>query len=363
MKSPRSASVQLNDHQLLSSLLEIKSDLSAEVRALTKRMSHIDEQIGQIFNFLSPLNTSTGISNLPNVQATPQPSPPIPPKTPSPISGIPLLPSNTAVPSEMTAGSVTMSPLFDVPSFYSDVNAKMSLFDDDRPIPATPPTDMHDLPRQSRISDQMIETLPTGQLSSYDTPALSIPSPQSAYNRSASSSIASLGASTTSRSSTSNKIAPAPMPSSPVNPKHPLSSKFQPISNTRFNPGRSPKPKTRSHHSRTSGKHQQPDKSTIIELDSPTQESFSSKNAPLLSATGKTTTAKPGGNVFRRFLAGGSGGGNTEKTAMLSSPSNLLYPPTSDDEHPTSPASSGNDDDDYRLLTSTSSKFHHQTPL
>ena len=36
----------------------MKHDLSNEVRALNQRMSHIDDQISQIYNFLSPLNPS-----------------------------------------------------------------------------------------------------------------------------------------------------------------------------------------------------------------------------------------------------------------------------------------------------------------
>ncbi|CAF2016747.1 unnamed protein product [Rotaria magnacalcarata] len=362
----RSASTQFSDHQLLSSLLEIKHDLSTEVRTLTKRMSHIDEQIGQIFNFLSPLYTSSATNDLPKIAeiASSSPAPPSTPHKPQNLTlTTSLLQLNGTISNDTNTSSVSISPLFETSSFYSDVNANMSLFDDNRPLVAT--KDVHDLSRQPRTTEQAMTTPPIREIS-YDITALPILSSTSVYNRSASSSIVSLGASTASRSSISNKIAPAPP--SPVNSKHPLSTKFQPISNTRYNPGRSPKPKIRSHHNRSSIKHPQPEKSTIIELESPTQEDLSNKNDPLLATSKKpptptstpTPTTKASSNVFRRFLSSGS---NTEKASMLSSPSTLLYPPTSDDEHPMSPASSGNDDDDYRLLASASSKYDHQTPL
>jgi hypothetical protein len=234
----RSVSSQFSDHHLLSSLLDIKNDLSTEVRALTKRMSHIDEQISQIFKFLSPINTSVTNNLLSDVRPDP---------SPSHILSLPSLPSPTSLSPLTTAMSpetnVPMSPLFEAPTFYSDLTSKMSLFDDNQPVSTI--TDVHDSPRQSRTSEQLVTTTPPlRQLSDYDSTTLSIPPPSSVYNRSTSSSIISLGASTTSRSSISNKIAPAPLSSSPVSPKHPLSTTFQPISNTRFNPGRSPKPKT-----------------------------------------------------------------------------------------------------------------------
>ncbi|CAF2520861.1 unnamed protein product [Rotaria sp. Silwood2] len=372
--SHRSVSSQFGDHQLLSSLIEIKSDLSTEVRALTKRMSHIDEQISQIFNFLSPINNNNNNNNTSAMTNTsssnpklPPSSPPIQPKMSLSSPAASLLPLTTTVSSETNPSSLSISPLFETPSFYSDLNAKVSLFDDDRPLPTTS-TDIHDLPRQSRGSEQPLSTPPIRQISGYDGTTLSIPPPPSIYNRSASSSIISLGSSTTSRSSISNKIAPAPAPPSPINSKHPLGTTFQPISNTRYNPGRSPKPKTRlHHHGRTSGKYQQQassEKSTIIELEPSTQENLSSKNAPLLSTPSKTTsTTKSSTSVFRRFITSGNNTEKTTATTASSSPSTLLYPRTSDDEQPMSPASSGNDDDDYRLLASTSSKYHHQTPL
>lgn len=323
-------------------------------------MSHIDEQISQIFNFLSPINTSVANNYSTDVR-TDSSAPPTPSQIPSPPA--PLSPLSTVLSPETNVTSVSISPLFEASSFYSDLNAKMTLFDDSQPLPTT--TDTYDFPRKSRTSEQMMSTPPLRQLSGYDSTTLSIPPSSSAYNRSTSSSITSFGASTTSRGSVSNKIAPAPASSSPVSPKHPLSTTFQPISNTRYNPGRSPKPKARSHHGRSSNKNQNLEKSTIIELESPGQQDVSSKNVPLLSTPSKTsstttTTTKSSSNVFRRFMTGGN---NSEKTATSSSSTTLLYPPTSDDERPTSPASSGNEDDDYRPLTTSSSKYHHQTPL
>jgi hypothetical protein len=363
----RSVSSQFGDHHLLSSLLEIKNDLSTEVRALTKRMSHIDQQISQIFNFLSPLNTSV-TNNFSTDAITDQsplsriPSPPLQMPASPPLAP-PLSPLAPAILPETNVSSVSISPLFEAPSFFSDLHSKVTLYDNSQPL--SPGTDVYDLSRQSRTSEQIMTTPPLRQISRRDSGTLSIPPPPSIYNRSTSSSITSLGASTTSRSSISNKIAPAPVPSSPVSPKHQLSSTFQPISNTRFNPGRSPKPKTRSHHGRISNKHQPkyPEKSTVLELESPVQQDTPSKNVPLLPTPGKATppTAKSSSNVFRRFITGGN---NTEKTGISSSSSStLLYPRTSDDERPMSPASSGNEDDDYRPLTSASSKYHHQTPL
>ncbi|CAF3479125.1 unnamed protein product [Adineta steineri] len=354
----RSVSSQFGEHQLLSSLFDIKTDLSNEVRALTRRMTHIDEQISQIFHFLSPLNTSTA-NNLPSI---PKPTSATPPQlAPSPQPA-PLSPLTTGLSPDTNVTSVAISPLFETASFYSDLNSKTNIYDTNQPSPPIT-SDIHDSSRQSRTSEQNPGTPPLRQISYYDLAALSIP-PPSIYNRSASSSIASLGGSTTSRGSISNKIAPAPVPSSPVSPKNPLTTRFQPISNTRYNPGRSPKLKSRLHHSRSSGgKYQQqhPEKSTIIELESPTQQSASNKNVSLLSTSIKSPpTIKPSGSVFRRFMPGG-GSSSTEKTTITSS-STLLYPPTSDDERAMSPASSGNDDDDYRPLTSSSNKHHH-TPL
>jgi hypothetical protein len=319
-------------------------------------MTHIDEQISQIFNFLSPINTSV-TDNYPSDVRTDLPSPS---RVSTPPLTTPLSPLDTATSPEANVSSISMSPLFEAPSFYSDLTAKMSLFDANQPLSTI--TDVHDLPRQSRTSEQIVATPPLRQLGGYDATILSIPPPSNVYSRSTSSSITSLGTSTTSRSSISNKIAPAPAPSSPISPKHPLNTTFQPISNTRFNPGRSPKPKARSHHNRTSSKYQQqyPEKSTIIELESPVQQDTPTKTAPLLSTPSKTTsTTKSSSNAIRRFITGGN---NTEKSTT-SPTSTLLCPPTSDDERPMSPVSSGNEDDDYRPLTSSSSKYHHQTLL
>jgi hypothetical protein len=193
----------------------------------------------------------------------------------------------------------------------------------------------------------------TRQGSDQEPVVVCIPPPPSIYNRSAGSSAVRLGISTIPRGSASNKIVPAP---SSTSPKQSSNTSFRPVSNIRYNPGRSPKLKARSHQNRSSIKHQQQfEKSTIIELESPTQKDVTDKNVPLIPTSASAT--KSGSNVFRRFMTGGS---NKEKTEISST---LLYPPTSDDEHPMSPASSGNDDDDYRPLTSSSSKHQHQTLL
>ena len=325
------------------------------MRALTKRMSHIDEQIGQIFRFLSPLNTME-TDSFPPMERKPSLPPPLTSSPPRPIS--PLV---GAISPEINIGSVSISPLFEAPSFFSDLNATSTLFDPSQSASSVVP-DAHDLPRHSRTSEHSSATPPIRQISGHDSISLSIPHSSTAYNRSTSSSITSLGASTTSRSSVSNKIAPAPTPSSPVSPKHPLGATFQPISNTRFNPGRSPKIKTRTHHNRMNSKSQRQyseNKSTIIEMESPVQTDVSNKTVPLLATSTKPTTlsTKSSGSVFRRFMTGGN---NSER---MTTSSTLLYPPTSDDEHPKSPVSSGNEDDDYRPLTSSSSKYHHHTPL
>ncbi|UJR28850.1 hypothetical protein I4U23_010074 [Adineta vaga] len=355
----RSVSSQYVEHQLLSSLIEIKNDLSNEVRTLTKRMSHIDEQISQIFHFLSPLNTSVKNNFTPIVR----PVPSSPPRKRSSPQAMPLSPLATSLSPETNVTSVAISPLFETPSFYSDLTSKTMNFDANQS--SQPTTEMQNIPRKSKTtSDHTLITPPLRHISDFDAGALSIPPPPSIYNRTTSSTIASLTASPASRGSISNKIAPAPITSSSssVSPKHTFSTAFQPISNTRLNPGRSPKPKTRLQHTRSSTRSQTkyPEKSTIIELESPTQIDVLNKTEPLLPVSNKPiSTSKSSSSVFRRLIANTSG--STEKPTMSSS-STLLYPPTSDDEHPMSPASSGNDDDDYRPLTSSSSK-HHQTPL
>jgi hypothetical protein len=322
---------------LLSSLLEIKNDLSAEVQTLTKRMVHIDEQISQIFNFLSPLHLS--ISNHPSpITNTAQPS-----EIPSESSL--LQPMTTRTSSDTNTTDLKTSPVVEPPSF-PDANSSLSTI-----------TDVQDV---SRTNDQSLTTPPTRQISDYDPTLLIVPPPPSIYNRSANSSVVSLGISTIPRGSASNKIVPTSALPSSASAHQSSNTSFRPMSNTRYNPGRSPKLKIRSHHTRSAIKHQQSsEQSTIIELDSPTQQDASNKNVPLLSTTSSSSSTKSGSShVFRRFMPGSS---NTEKTTMSSS--TLLYPPTSDDDRPTSPTSSGNDDDDHRPLTSSSSRRHHHTPL
>ena len=260
-------------------------------------MTHIDEQISQIYNFLSPLHSSN-INNPSPVSDTTQP--PSVPSQSSPFPPTSLMTTTTSL--EMNTNKI--SPTYEMDASFMDANL----------------------------------TPPTRQITDYESTVINIPPPPSVYNRSASSSIVSLGLPATPRGSVSNKIVPAPS-----SPKQPSNTSFRPISNTRFNPGRSPKPKTRSHHHRPSTKHQQQsEKSTIIELESSTNQ-----NESLLSSS------KSGSDIFRRY---------TDQTGTSPS-STLLYPPTSDDEHPISPTSSGNEDDDCRPLTSSSNKHHHQTPL
>lgn len=317
----RSVSSSYGDHQLLSSLIEIKNDLSTEVRALTHRMTHIDEQITQIFHFLSPLQSS--------VASNPSPVSQTPPPLPPPVS------------SSSTSKTATPPTTGERLSSYSDINETVTLTDASL-------TDIHLSERQAPT----ILTPSTHPASDNEATALCIPPPPSVYNRSAHPPLVSLGVSTTPRGSVSNKIAPAPASAQPAS-----ITAIRPISNTRFNPGRSPKPKTRSQQSRSYSKQQQQqpqaEKSTIIELESPSRQDEANRSVPLLSAT------KSASNVFRRFMTGA--GQPPEKNTASSS--TLLYPPTSDDERPTSPASSGNDDDDYRPLTSSSNKYHYQTPL
>jgi hypothetical protein len=302
-------------------------------------MIHIDEQISQIYNFLSPIHSSINNNSSPvSIPAQPLLRPPS------------LALTTTITPTEINATSLKISPVFETPSFYSDINTNVPFVDANQSSPSTV-IDVHDTSLQLKTNDLLLTTPSTRQNNDDELNVLCVPPPPSVYNRSAGSSVVNLGISTIPRGSVSNKIVPAPP--SPNDSKQPSNASFRPVSNTRYNPGRSPKPKVRSHQNRSSIKHQQQsEKSTIIELESPTQ-----KDVPLLSTL--TSTAKSGSNLFRRFM---TGGGNTEKTGMSSS--TLLYPPTSDDEHGMSPASSGNDDDDHRPLTSSSSKHHHHnTPL
>ncbi|CAF3405698.1 unnamed protein product [Rotaria sp. Silwood1] len=339
----RSISSPFSDHPLLSSLIDIKNDLSNEVRALTKRMIHIDEQISQIFNFLSPLHSSINNNTQQVLDTTQSSSIPSQPSSLLPPSSLNITTSH----SKTNTSTLKFPKMFEEPSYYSDINTIIPFFDANQS--SSPITDVS---IQPKTNDPLLTISSTCQISDYDSTPLSIPPPPSVYNRSASSSVVTLGISTTPHGSISNKIVPAPTSS-----KHPLSASFRPISNTRFNPGRSPKPKARSHQNRSNVKHrQQPEKSTIIELEPSTQNDTTNKNVPLFSTLSSTT--KSGSKVFRRFMGSSS---NAEKTTMSST--TLLYPPTSDDEHPMSPTSSGNDDDDHRPLTSSSSKYHHQTPL
>ena len=346
----RSISSPYSDHHLLSSLIEIKNDLSAEVRALTRRMVHIDEQISQIHNILSPFYPSTNTNLQEEERSQPPPSlsprPSVTSHTNQPSPNSPARPKDlhlspkTSVDAKSTS-DVKISPLFETSSFYTDANTRTQYFDANQSSSTI--SDVHEGSIPSKTNDRSMTPPSSRQMSDNDSLVLSIPPPPSIYNRSATSSLASLGISSAPRGSVSNKVAPA---------------SFRPMTNTRYNPGRSPKMKTRSQHSRTHIKRQQlAEQSTIIELESPLPKDTTNKNAPLLPTPSATAT-KSSTNVFRRFMIGSNN--NTDKSTMSSS--TLLYPPTSDDDHPASPASSGNDDDDYRPLTSSSSRHHH-TPL
>lgn len=319
---------------MLSSLFDIKKDLSTEVRALTKRMSHIDEQISQIFKFLSPVNPSA-TDNYASMETNSSQQPiAIPQSSPMMMESL-----------ETSGVPIHIFPVFETPSFYSDLNPAIALFDANKSLSTIGTS--RDPRRSSRTSEQSISTPPIRQMSIQDETMPSFPLPAT-YSRSASSSIISLAA-VPSRSSVSNKIVPAPDSPTSRSPKQSFSRSFQPISNTRFNPGRSPKPKARSYHKR---QYSQTDRSTIVELE-PTVQSF-------LPATGKIT--KSSTSVFRRFIPSGNNTDKSSSSATASASTTLLYPPTSDDERPLSPISSGNEDDDHRPLTS-SSKHHHQTLL
>ncbi|CAF4411468.1 unnamed protein product, partial [Adineta steineri] len=157
-------------------------------------------------------------------------------------------------------------------------------------------SDIQDVSLKSKTNDQS----PTKQTSDTDSIVLSIPPPPSIINRSANAPFISLGISATPRGSVSNKIAPAAISSSSlssVDVKQTFSASFRPISNTRYNPGRSPKLKTRSQQSRSTMKHQQqPVQSTIVELEPPIQKDTTDKSVPLLSMSSSTTatTTKSG---------------------------------------------------------------------
>ncbi|CAF4647048.1 unnamed protein product, partial [Rotaria socialis] len=357
----RSVSSSFGEHPLISSLLDIKNDLGNEVRALTKRMIHIDEQISQIFNFLSPChlsitNNSQQTSNITQPLLIPSQSSLLSPPPLLSSSSSSLLLNTTTTPTEINVTTHNFPQILEAPSVHLDANANIPIFNSNRSL--SPTNDIQDVPTQAETHDSPLSTSTTSEINEYYSIPFPIPPPPSIYNRSASSSVVSVGTSTAPRSSISNKVVPTSLLPASASSKNPLNTSFRPISNTRFNPGRSPKSKARSHQNRSYTKHQQQtEKSTIIELEPSTQNDTTNKNVPLFSTFSSTT--KSGSRAFRRFITGSS---NAEKAATSSS-STLLYPPTSDDEHPISPTSSGNDDDDHRPLTSSSNKYHHQTLL
>ena len=280
-------------------------------------MSHIDEQIGKIHRLLSPLQPS--MTNNPSPVSTSEEKPIVPLRSP-PQRPPTLTLTSIATPSDVNPTSFKLSPVLETTSLHSVPN----------------PT--------SDTKIDLYEPSVMPQTSDPESIALSIPPPPSVYNRSAGSSVLNLGLAAIPRASASNKIAPAA--SSSNSPRQTSHLTFRPVSNTRYNPGRSPKLRSRSSRNRSDLKAQSSsDKSTVIELESPTEN----KATPLLTASKPVSS-----NLFRRFLT------NPDSIEKSSS---LLYPPTSDDEHPISPPSSGNDDDDHRPLTSSSSKYHHQTLL
>lgn len=325
-----SVSTSRSDH-LISSLLEIKNDLNTEVRTLAKRMAHIDEQIGQIYRFLTPLNQSQSLPRPPSL----------------------LLAHTTTI--EDNSKTSIVSPPIELSKTQSNTITKSSSSSESDPTSSSTKSDLHN----EHLPTDSTPTSPRGHLtresSEQDSLILSIPPPPSVYNRSAAATVLNLGLSTLSRTTASNRIAPAATTTT-MSPKQTSTVTFRPGSNTRFTSGCSPKSKMRSNVNRTPLKHaQSSEKSTIIDLESPSHVDDANKQLPLLTSSSSST--KSGSSIFRRFISGG----NNEKSNVSST---LLYPPTSDDEHPTSPASSGNDDDDddYRPLTSSSNKHHH-TPL
>lgn len=316
-------------------------------------MTHIDEQISQIFNFLSP-NQSATTNKSSNTLNTTQPSSNI--TQSSSLRPPSSLHTTAAALPDTNPSTLSFSPQFDTSSFYSDINANIPFFDAN-PSSSSPTSEPHDIPIQSKSNEQLPTIPPNRPTNVYESKPISIPPPPSVYNRSANSPLVTLGISTTPRGSVSNKIVPAPGSPPSTGSKHSLSASFRPISNTRFTPGHSPKPKVRSHQNRSDIKHQrQCEKSTIIELEPPTQTETTSKTVPLASSLLSST--KSGSKTFRRFKLSSR---NSEKASVPSS--TLLRAPTSDDERPMSPSSSGNDDDDHRPLTSSSSKHYHQTLL
>ncbi|CAF2097379.1 unnamed protein product, partial [Rotaria magnacalcarata] len=254
---------------------------------------------------------------------------------PPPSSSSSSLLNTTTTPTEINVTTHNFPQMLEASSVHLDTNANIPIFDSNQSL--SPTNDIQNVPTQAETHDSLLSPSTTSEINEYYAIPFPIPPPPSIYNRSASSSVVSLAYASS---------------------KNPLNTNFRPISNTRFSPGRSPKPKARSHQNRSYIKHQeQTEKSTIIELEPSTQNDATNKSVPLFSTF--SSTKKNGSKAFRRFITGSS---NAEKTATSSS-STLLCPPTSDDERPISPASSGNDDDDHRPLTSSSNKYHHQTLL
>lgn len=327
----------------MSSLIDVKNELSSQVHALNDRMNHIDEQINRIVQILSPVQM--GSNQIPPSQTTEV----LKPFSPSSL--------RTLVPSTISpsAQDPPLSP--EGPPIYMDASEIGGQSDMNQSSSTI--SDLH--PSSSQLSERSAPSVFSragrqGSIDSDLTP-LSIPPPPSVYNRTSPSSMMALGlAAVPPRGSTSNRIAPAPLSSSSSrsNSQSEPSASFRPISKIKSTAGRSPKPKLRSQtraQSRTIDEQQA--SSTVIDLESEYQLESSNRTASLLSSS------RPASNVFRRFMTSGSQ--STEKKTTPSS--TLLYPPNSDEERPSSPFSSGNDDDDHRPLTSSSSKYRHQTPL
>ena len=341
-----------DDLQLLSSLIDIKTDFSSEVRTLTKRMTHIDEQISQIFNLLSTLHESV-TNNRSELLSTTQSLSILSRTSPTSLS---LSRNMTTTPLETHTTTLNTSPIAEEALFYSNIHAPLPLVDTNQPL--TPMSNVHNDSVHSITNDRILKipsTLAIDDENDDDSMLLSIPPPPSVYNRSASSSTVSLGLLTMSRGGISNKIVPI---SSSTSSKQAINAKLYPTSNTHYNADRSPKMKPHSCQNRPNTRcQQQSPQSTIIELESLTQTDAAHKTTPLYSTALPTT--KLDSNALSRLMANNS---KTEKTTMSSS--TLLYLPTSDDEHPLSPVSSGDDDDDdHRPLTLSSKKSRHQTLL
>lgn len=357
----RSISSQMGDYHILSSLIEMKTDLSHEVRALNQRVSRIDEQISQICNILSPLSAIAT-----NNASLGQKTEPMRSFTPIIIDNEPIVSRTSSISPEKNITTSAIPQIYDTPSFYTELNTKMTLFDPRKPLATNmelSESQLHHLLNEPGTTNSGLR-----QSLVIDVPNLSVPVSSSTLSRSSSSSVSGIPSSQGSRVSTSNKIAPAPNSPTSVSSsssRHASNITFQPIINTRFNPGRSPKPKSRLHHGHTHGKYhgRTTEQSTVIDLGSPVETASKTQDLNLnLAANRSGAISKSSSSVFRRFV---TASGNNERGtgAGISSSSTLLYPPTSEDERPASPYSSGNEDDDYRPLTGSSSKYYHQTPL